>query len=108
MIVASSNLASIIVASPQPNVVVKTIKFGSFKHVILAPTMEVVKNPQGSGGNARSQIDVNDDDEGWTLITHRKGGKRTSTQPIKALERCKMVRKSIKKQKSKVVKKKVT
>ena len=42
---ASSNLASITTASPQPNALVKTIKFRSFKLIILAPTMEKVKNP---------------------------------------------------------------
>ena len=74
-----------------------TIKFGSFELVILAPIMEEVKDHQGSGGNARSQIDANDDDEGWTLVTHRKGGKKTSTKPAKVLERSKMVRQSTKK-----------
>ena len=61
---ASSNLASITTTSPQPNVVVKTIKFGSFEPIILAPIVKKVKNPQGSGGNAFSQIDANEDDEG--------------------------------------------
>ena len=41
----SSNLALITTASPQPNAMVKTIKFGSFEPVILAPTVEEVKNP---------------------------------------------------------------
>ena len=85
-----------------------TIKFGSFEFVILALTMEEVKNPQGSGGNACSQKDTNDDDEGWTLVTHRKGEKRTPTKPAKTLERSKMIRQSTKKQKPKVAKKKVT
>ena len=62
--VASSNLASITTAIPQPNALVKTIKFGSFKSIVLAPTVEEVKNLQGSGGNSCSQTDVNDDDEG--------------------------------------------
>ena len=61
---ASSNLASITTASPQHNTVVKTIKFGSFEPVILAPIVEEVKNPQENGGNVCSQIDANDDDEG--------------------------------------------
>ena len=61
---ASSNLASITTARPQHNAKVKTIKFGSFEPVILASTMEEVKDPQGSGGNARSQVDANDDDKG--------------------------------------------
>ena len=61
---ASSNLASITTTSPQPIVVVKTIKFGSFEPIILAPIVKKVKNPQGSGGNAFSQIDANEDDEG--------------------------------------------
>ena len=94
---ASTNLASITIASLQPNAVVKTIKFGSFEPVILAQTVEEVKNPQRSGGNACSQINANDDDEGWTLVTHRKGGKKTSTKPAKVPERSKMVRQSTKK-----------
>ena len=102
---ASSNLASITIASPQHNAGVKIIKFGSFEPVILALTMEEVKDPQGSGGNARSQVDANDDDEGWTLITCRKSGKSTPTKLAKAPERSKMVRQSTKKQKPKVTKK---
>ena len=66
----SSNLSSITTTSPQHNPLVKTIKFGSFETIILALTVEEVKNPQGSRGNSCSQIDVNDDDEGWTLVTH--------------------------------------
>ena len=50
----SSNLASITIASPQSNAVAKTIKFGSFEPVILVPTVEEVKDPQGSGGNVCS------------------------------------------------------
>ena len=69
---ASSNLASITTASPQPNALVTTIKFGSFEPIILAPIVEEVKNPQGSGGNSHSQIDVNDDDKRWTLVTRRR------------------------------------
>ena len=42
---ASSNLASITTAIPQPNALVKIIKFGSFEPIILAPTMEEVKSP---------------------------------------------------------------
>ena len=61
---ASSNLVSITIGSPQSNALVKTIKFGSIEPIILALTVEEVKNPQGSGGNSHSQIDVNDDDEG--------------------------------------------
>ena len=60
---ASSNLASITTTSPQSNAVAKIIKFGSFEPVILAPTMEEVKDPQRSRGNARSQVDANDDNE---------------------------------------------
>ena len=105
---ASSNLASITTTSLQHNVMVKTVKFGSFEPVILALTVEEVKDPQGSGGNIRSQVDANDDDEGWTLVTHRKGGKKTSTKPAKVLERSKMIRQSTKKPKPKVTKKKVT
>ena len=86
----------------------KTIKFGSFEPVILAPTVEEVKDIQESRGSARSQIDANDDDEGWTFVTRRKGGKMTPTKLAKASERSKMVRKSTKKQKPKVAKKKVT
>ena len=41
---ASSNLASITTTSFQHNAVIKTIKFGSFKYVILALTMEEVKD----------------------------------------------------------------
>ena len=52
---ASLNLASITTAIPQPNALVKTIKFGSFEPIVLALTVEEVKNPQGSGGNAHSQ-----------------------------------------------------
>ena len=106
---ASSNLASITTANFLSNAVAKTIKFGSFKPVILALTVEEVKDPQKSGGNARSQVDANDDDddEGWTLVTHQKGGRRTPTKPAKAPERSKIVRQSTKKQKPKVAKKKV-
>ena len=46
---ASSNLASITIASHQPNALVKSIKFGAFESIILAPTVEEVKNPQESG-----------------------------------------------------------
>ena len=41
---ATSNLASITTAIPQPNALVKTIKVGSFKPIVLASTMEKVKN----------------------------------------------------------------
>ena len=51
---ASLNLASITTAIPQRNALVKTIKFGSFEPIVLALTMEEVKNLQGSGGNSRS------------------------------------------------------
>ena len=49
---ASSNLASITTTSPQPNVLVKTIKFGFFELVILAFTTKEVKSLQGIRGNA--------------------------------------------------------
>ena len=72
---ASLNLASLTITSPQPNALVKIIKFGSFEPIILAPTMEEVNNPRGSEGNFRSQIDANDDNKGWTLVIRRKRGK---------------------------------
>ena len=46
----SSTLVLITIVSPQPNALVKTIKFVSFEPIILALIMEKVKNPQGSGG----------------------------------------------------------
>ena len=52
--IASSNLASITTTIPQPNALVKTIKFGSFEPIVLALIVEEMKNPQGSGGNSRS------------------------------------------------------
>ena len=73
---ASSNLVSITTTSFQPNALVKTIKFGSFEPIVLAPTVEKVKNPQESGGNSRFQIAINDDDEGWTLVTRMRREKR--------------------------------
>ena len=77
-------MASITTTSPQHNAGVKTIKFGSFKPVILAPTVEEVKDLQGNGGKARSQIDANDDDDaGWTLVTRQKSGKKTPIELVK-------------------------
>ena len=105
---ASSNLASVTTTIPQPNALVKTIKFRSFKPIVLASTVEKVKNPQRSGGNSCSQIDVNDDDEGWTSITRRRGGKKNLPKPAKASKRSKMVRQSTKKPKPKVTTKKIT
>ena len=84
---ASSNLASITIASPQSNAVAKTIKFGFFEPVILVPTVEEVKDLQGSGGNACSQEDTNDDDEGWTLVTRRKRWKEDSYQTCKSIKK---------------------
>ena len=69
--------------------------------------MEKAKNPQGSGGNACSQIDANDDDEGWTLVTRRRGGKKNPPKPAKAPKRSKMVRQSTNNLKPKVTKKKL-
>ena len=89
---ASLNLASITTAIPQPNALVKTIKFGFFEPIVLAPTVEEVKNPQGSGGNTRSQINANDDDEGWTLVIRRRSGKKNPPKLAKAPTRSKMVR----------------
>ena len=51
---ASSNLALITTASPQPNALIKTIKYGYFELIVLASTIEEVKNLQGSEGNSRS------------------------------------------------------
>ena len=90
-------MASVTTAIAQPNALVKTIKFGFFEPIVLVPTVEEVKNPQGSGGNARSQINANDDDEGWTLVTRRRSGKKNSPKLAKAPERSKMVRQSTKK-----------
>ena len=87
---------------------VKTIKFGSFEPIVLALTVEEVKNPQRSGGNAHSQINANDDDEGWTLVTRRRSGKKNSPKLAKTPARSKMIRQSTKKPKPKVTKKKVT
>ena len=52
--VASSNLAPITTTIPQPNTLVKTIKFRSFEPIVLASTVKDVKNLHGSGGNACS------------------------------------------------------
>ena len=66
-----------------------------------------MKNPQRNGSKACSQIDANDDDEEWTLVTYWKGGKRNPSKPVKTPKRSKMVRQSTNNLKPKVTKKKL-
>ena len=74
----------------------------------MASTIEKVKNPQGSEGNSRSQIGVNDDDEGWTLVTRMRREKKILLNRKKMPKRSKIVKQSNKKPKPKMTKKKVT
>ena len=68
----------------------RTIKFGSFDPIRLPSNTSKMVDLQANGDNHLLQ-EVNTDDDGWTLVTHRRSRKQNLLKPVKVPVNAKMI-----------------